>query len=102
MAGCNYVYDNNGPIVSDRSGLAALTAGCSIMRCCLSAQLERNTDMMTHNWSFKALVYTSDSYWSRREPGEGENMRGRAMTCPERTTHTHTHTGFESEGGIFQ
>ena len=78
VAGCNYVYDNNGPIVSDCSRLGAPTAGCSIIRCCLPAQLGRNTDMMTHNWSFKALVYTSDSYWSWREPGVRENMHVRA------------------------
>lgn len=69
VAGCNYVYDNNGPIVSECSRLDALTAGCSISHCCPPAQLERNTDVMTHNWSFK--VHPSDTYWFWRKSRVG-------------------------------
>ena len=68
-----------GPTVSDCSRLGALTAGFSIIHCCVPAQLERNTDMMTHNWYFKTLVYTSDLYWPCREPAEGKNMHGRTQ-----------------------
>ena len=100
VTGCNYVYGNNSLVVSECSGLGALTAGCSIIRRCLPPQLERNSDMMTHNWSFKAPVYTSDSFWSWRQPAVRENMHACARRHTETITHTHTHThtDFEGEG----
>lgn len=98
MAGYNYVYNNNDPIVSDCSRVGALTAGCSIIHCCLPAQLERNADMMTHNWFFKALPLIL--------AGPGGSLRWEKICIymdTVITTHKHAcrhaHTnGFESDG----
>lgn len=49
--------------------------------------------MMSHNWSVRAPVYTSDSFWTCREPGGAvERICIRMCSDTPRNNNSLTHT----------